>query len=286
MAQALALLAAVAFALGTTLQQRGTLQTHAEEGDPRFLVEILREPVWIVGALLQAAGWILQAVALDRGSFVTVQALSTLSLVFALPLGVWLTDQHVNRWSVIGAVTALVGIVVFVAVAQTSGGSDQPSARTWWTAGLITIAASLVLVGYGRRQRGATAAAVLSTAAGLSFAFQAAVTKVFVTIAGDGLGAILSSWTPYVLIASALAGFVLQQSALKTGYLAPAMAASNASTLVMSVALGVIVFDETLHRTEHGLLPALLGLVAAVVGVVILAVKQPEPTPQQAAPRS
>src|SRR5262245_49762831 len=229
MAQTLALLAAVAFALGTTLQQRGALQTHAEEGDPRFLVEILREPVWIVGALLQAAGWILQAVALDHGSFVTVQALSTLSLVFALPLGVWLTEQRVNRWSVIGDVTALVGIVVFVAVSQTSGGSEQPSARTWWTAGLITVAVSLVLVGYGRRQRGAAAAAVLSTAAGLSFAFQAAVTKVFVTIVGDGLGAILSSWTPYVLIASAVAGFVLQQSALKTGYLAPSMAASNAS---------------------------------------------------------
>ncbi len=33
----LALLSAFSFALGTVLQQRGTLQTTAEEGDPRFL---------------------------------------------------------------------------------------------------------------------------------------------------------------------------------------------------------------------------------------------------------
>ena len=45
MAETLALLAALSFALGTTLQQRGTLATDAAEADPRFLVQIVREPV-------------------------------------------------------------------------------------------------------------------------------------------------------------------------------------------------------------------------------------------------
>jgi hypothetical protein len=64
---ALALMAAVAFATGTVLQQRGTLRAPAGEDDPRFLVQILREPVWFAGALLQAAGWVLQAAALVAG---------------------------------------------------------------------------------------------------------------------------------------------------------------------------------------------------------------------------
>jgi hypothetical protein len=42
---------------------------------------------------------------------------------------------------------------------------------------------------------------------------------------GYGLGAILTSWTAYALIVSALAGFTLQLSELKTVFLAPAMAA-------------------------------------------------------------
>jgi drug/metabolite transporter (DMT)-like permease len=286
MAETLAILAALSFALGTTLQQRGTLQTRAEEGDPRFLLEILHEPVWLLGALIQAVGWFLQAVALDQGSLVAVQALCTLSLVFALPLGVWLTDQTVSRWSVIGAVTATVGIVVFVAVAQTSGGTDQPSSSSWWTAALVIAAVTIVLSGFARRTRGASSASLYATAAGLGFAFQAAVTKVFVTVVGDGLGPILSSWTTYALIASALVGFALQQSALKTGFLAPAMAASNASTLVVSVMLGVTVFDETIHRTSSGHAPALIGLVGAVVGVIILAVAQPQSETSPAAQQS
>jgi hypothetical protein len=71
------------------------------------------------------------------------------------------------------------------------------------------------------RRLGAAAAALFATAAGLGFAFQAAVTKVFVTQLGYELGAILSTWTTYALIVSALAGFALQQSALKTGFLLP-----------------------------------------------------------------
>jgi hypothetical protein len=52
----LALLAAVSFAAGTVLQQKGTLQAPAGAEDSSFLVQILREPVWLAGASLQAAG--------------------------------------------------------------------------------------------------------------------------------------------------------------------------------------------------------------------------------------
>jgi hypothetical protein len=62
----------------------------------------------------------------------------------------------------------------------------------------------------------------------VAYAFQAAVTKEFVSLLGGGLVAILTSWTIYALVGSALVGFVFQQSALKTGVLAPAMASSNA----------------------------------------------------------
>src|ERR1700710_1973499 len=84
----LAVVAALAFAFGTVLQQRGTLDTKAAEGDPRFLSEVIRKPVWLLGAALQAVGWVVQAVALDKGSLIVVQSLCALSLVFALPIGV------------------------------------------------------------------------------------------------------------------------------------------------------------------------------------------------------
>jgi drug/metabolite transporter (DMT)-like permease len=265
----LALLAALAFALGTTLQQRGTLETSAQEGDPHFLLEILHKPVWLLGGGLQVCGWVLQAVALDKGSLMAVQAICTLSLVFALPLGARLTGQHVGRRSIVGASCALVGIVGFLAFGQPASGTTQPDPATFAWA-LIIVGALLLIAWFARRRTGPTAAALFATSAGICFGLQAAVTKVFVTQVGSGLETILTTPTTYVLIVSALAGFGLQQSALKTGFLAPAMAASNASTLATSVLLGAVLFDETISGSGH-LAGAVLALALAVFGVVVLA---------------
>ena len=100
---------------------------------------------------------------------------------------------------------------------------------------------------------------------------QTAVTKTFVTEVGGGALALLADWSIYVLIASAVIGFVLQQSALKTGVLAPAMASSNAVSLFGGVLLGGLVYGETLGHGNHRLAPAIIGLAAAVVGIVLLA---------------
>ena len=62
---------------------------------------------------------------------------------------------------------------------------------------------------------------------------------------GHGVAALLGNWTTYVLIVSAIAGFVIQQSALRTDVLAPALASSNAVTLFASVVFGLTVFGET-----------------------------------------
>jgi drug/metabolite transporter (DMT)-like permease len=279
-ASTLALLAALSFALGSVLQQKGTLQTSAAEGDPRFLAEILRKPVWLFGGLFQVFGWIFQALALDRGSLAMVQSLCALSLVFALPLGARLTNQVIGRRSIVGACITLLGIILFVAVGQPQGGTSQPEEGAWMTAVFIISGFIVLLAGIAYRRRGALAAVLFATGAGLSYAFQAAVTKVFMTQIGYGIGVLLTSWTTYALILSAIVGFVLQQSALKTGFLAPAMAAVNASTLAMSILLGVTIFQETVSNGQGRLSPALIGLALSVIGVALLA--SPEPKRKEA----
>jgi multidrug transporter EmrE-like cation transporter len=116
------------------------------------------------------------------------------------------------------------------------------------------------------------------------------VTKDFVTEIGGGVVALLADWSVYVLIASAVTGFVLQQSALKTGVLAPAMASSNAVTLFAGVILGAVVYGETLSHGGGHVAPAVIGLALAVAGVVLLARAQgpaaAEPAPGHGVPRS
>ncbi len=267
----LALLGAFAFALGTVLQQKGAMESPAGENDPRFLIEVLKRPIWLMGGGLQAAGWILQAAALDRGSLVVVQSITSTSLVIALPLGAHFTNQQISRRVVGGAVAIMIGIVLFIAVGSTEKGISHPSATAWWSAGIGAAVVIGLLAWLGFARSGAVRAMLLGSAAGVGFALQATVTKEFTTTLGNGLGALLAGWEIYVLIASAIVGLVLQQSALKTGVLAPAMASSNAVTLFASILFGVTVFNERLAKGDGRLLPAAIGLGVALVGIVLLA---------------
>jgi drug/metabolite transporter (DMT)-like permease len=277
--EALAIVAALSFALGSVLQQKGAIETEAAEDDPRFLIQILHRPIWLAGAISQAVGWVLQAAALDRASLMVVQALSALSLVMALPLGMWLTHQNIGRRELTGALLTLAGIVFFLSAGQPQGGTTQASATAWWTSCLVILAIALTLTGVGIRFNGAAKALTLGSAAGLAFGLQAAVTKTFVSEIGSGVLALLTSWPVYVLIISALAGFVLQQSALKTGVLAPALASSNSVSLFASVVLGIALFGETLSKSGGANVgSAYIGLAIAIGGIAILAGAEPPST--------
>lgn len=278
------LLAAAAFALGTVLQQKGTLETPAGDGDPRFLIQILHRPVWLVGGGLQAAGWVLQAAALHGGSLVVVQSLTATSLVIALPLGARITHQRIDRRTAVAALATLVGIVLFLSVGSPQGGTSHPSAGAWWSACFAAAVIVVVLALVGRGRSLGARALFFGSAAGVGYALQATVTKEFTTTLGHGLGPVLSSWTIYVLILSAVVGLFLQQSALKTGALAPAMASSNAVTLFASVLFGVSVFNERLSNGNTRLGPAILGLVLALVGISLLASTEPPEPPEPAQP--
>ena len=272
MGELLAVFAAVAFAFGSVLQQRGTLATDAADDDPRFLLQAVRQPVWILGAGAQGAGWVLQAMALDRAALVVVQSISALSLVIALPLGVWLTRQRIGPREMAGAALTLTGILFFLSAGQPQGGSSAANAAKWWTAGLVTLVLVLVLAFVGMRFQGAAKALTLGTAAGLGLGLQAAVTKTFVTVIGHGVLALLTTWSTYVLIVSAVGGFILLQTALKTGVLAPAMASSNSVTLFSSVILGITVYGERLSGSGGAHTGStIVGLLVAIVGIALLA---------------
>ena len=66
-------------------------------GDARGLVALLANGVWLLGLVAQGVGILLQAAALDRGRVAIIQPLLVTSVVWALPLGHFLTHQTVTR---------------------------------------------------------------------------------------------------------------------------------------------------------------------------------------------
>jgi hypothetical protein len=267
----LSLLAAASFALGIVFQQRGTMETEAGEGDLRFLAQVFRQPIWFIGALLSALGWVLQTAALKDGQLVVVQGLVTLSLVMTVPFGAWFNHQKVDHKEFTAAITTVVGLLMFLVVGKPSGGIDQPAAGKWWAAAAIAVVAVGIMGWLGLRRHGPPAAAMLGCAAGVAFGFQASVSKMFANELGGGLAALLSSWSTWALVASALIGFAMQQSALKVGALAAAVAATNSATLLVSVVLGVVLFEEKLGTGGTHRVFALIGLVLTIGGIGTLA---------------
>jgi drug/metabolite transporter (DMT)-like permease len=271
----LALSAAAAFALGTVLQQKGNLEDagggRQGAGDLRLLAQLLTRPMWLLGGLVTAVGAVLNAVALHLGTLAGVQALTTLSLVIALPFGAWLTDQRITRTVVLGALAVVVGIVLFVTVGSPQPGTTTPSSADWWSAGLISGVLTGILASAGTRQRGGMQALLFGAGAGLGFGLASALTKQFTDLVGNGLPALLGSWELWALLGAGLVGLVLGQSALRTGALAPAMAATNAATLLSSVTLGITVFGERLQHGSGRLVLVTVALAVVLVGVLLLA---------------
>ncbi len=266
----LALVAACAFALGNAMQQRGALRTSAPGESSRFLVQLFRHPVWVLGGALQIGGFVAQVVALAVGSLLVVQAIVVSSFVIAMPCGAWLTDQRLGRREVLGALTTVAGLVLFLLGGHPTRGTNHVAAMGWVVC-LVLCAVALASLDIASRRVGpAPAAAVLGVAAGIAFGLQGGQVKALAHVGGGIIG-ILTSWQLYALAAVGIVGFVYQQRGLKAGVLAPNLAASNVATLLTSVAVGVVLFAETLGRGAVGLALSIPGLVLMAGGILALA---------------
>ena len=63
------------------------------------------------GALL--VGYVVQAIALDDGRLAIIQPLLVSTVVFALPLGYFLTAQEVGLRQIVGAAVVVLGLAIY-----------------------------------------------------------------------------------------------------------------------------------------------------------------------------
>jgi drug/metabolite transporter (DMT)-like permease len=272
MAVALALAAALLFALGTVLQQRVAATASGEEAmRAGFLVRLARRPQWLAGIAADAGGFVCQAAALGVGRIVVVQPLLATSVVFALPLGAWIGDQQVGRREWLAALLVTGGLAIFLVVGDPRGGRDDATAAGWLTAGaaIAAGAGALTLAAAGRPP--ALRAALLGSATGLLFGLSAALTKATVERLGGGVLDVVADWHVYALIIVGYASMTLAQASLQAGPLAPAVATQMVLDPVVSLLLGILAFGERLHETAAGAIAALAALAVMLGGLVVLA---------------
>jgi drug/metabolite transporter (DMT)-like permease len=267
----LALISALLFALGTVLQQKAGIDTPASATSSGLLVRMARRPLWLAGIASDTAGFIAQAAALRLGQLAVVQPLLVVSVVFALPLGARLSHQRVGRLEAAAAALVVVALIGFLAIANPSGGRSEAPLSQWVIAGIACAAACAPLSLLGRHGPPARRAALLGAAAGVLFALTAALTKSVVDELHLGVVHVIASWEPYALAGAGYVSMTLNQMALNTRALAATIASSTALDPIVSVALGLTLFDEHLHASSLQAAGAFVALAAALVGVAVLA---------------
>jgi drug/metabolite transporter (DMT)-like permease len=261
---ALALVSALLFALGATLQSRAVVR------EPRTLFGVLRRRLWLSGLAADGAGVAAQAAALALGPLALVQPLSALTLVFALPLAAVIEHRRPARGQTFAALVVTAGLGAFVLVAAPAGGTGNISPAAWAVvlgacaagAGLLTLAAW--------RRGPAARAVLLGSAAGVALALSAALIKATVARLDHGITAVIVDWHLWALVAVAIVAASLAQASMAADRLGPALAAQLAVDPIVAVLLGVLAFGDHLDGRlvgRLGSLAGLAGLAATMAGV-------------------
>ncbi|UQX11703.1 DMT family transporter [Candidatus Mycobacterium methanotrophicum] len=258
----LALSSALCIAMGDVLQQRAAHRiADRSVGHIGLFLSLLGNQRWWYGALLLATSIALQAAALGQGSVLLVQALLTLSLLFALPLNARLSHRTISSGEWIWASLLTAAVIVVVVVGSPQAGRSSASLHTWAAVAIVLGPLLVACVVAGEIRGGAVAAVLFAFVSGSLWGVFAVLTKEVVARLGGGWSAVMQSPELYACVLAAVGGVVWSQSAFRAGPLTASLPALQMSQPVVAVVLGVVVLGETLNTSRAGM----IALEAAVV---------------------
>jgi drug/metabolite transporter (DMT)-like permease len=267
------LVAAVLLGVGFVLQQYAA----AQEPESRFLhlrilTDLLRKPRWLLGIGCMVAGYLFAAWSIGHLELTLVEPLLTTYLVWALILAVPLSKQPVRATEVVGAIILCGGVTLLsVSRSITPIGLSVGSFSQWYAAAIIAgVAFICVLIGH--RRTGQVRATLTGLAAGLVFGIQDALTRQTLEILqGNSFAAVFSAWAPYALVGAGIVGIWLMQNAFSAAPLHASLPAIAAGEPIAGIALGIVVFGDSIQITPGMLAIQAGGIAALIIGVVAVA---------------
>jgi hypothetical protein len=250
---------------------RGPDAPHLHFGSIRdFALGTVRHPLWVAGIAADAAGLTLQVVALHLGALSVVQPLLLSGLVFAILLRGAVARRLLFRqacWALV--IAASLGGFLLVS----SGGKGSALSEVDTVPAVICTLCGIALVvaatSLSARVRTLSArAGLMGIAAGTIYAATAALIKSLTHVAVQGFVPFVSSWQLYALVITGAVGLVVAQIAFRSGPMSAGLPIASTVDPVMSIVIGVAVYDEKLRLGPgHGSLLVMLLLVLCAANV-------------------
>ncbi|MEU9180673.1 hypothetical protein AB0C90_28195 [Streptomyces sp. NPDC048550] len=273
-----ALGAAVCFGTASVLQAMAARAVEPGTGsgvDTALLLRAARQWRYLLGLGLDAAGFVLQIVALKHIPIYTVGAALAASLAVTAVVSAWLLHVRLSgaEWGAVGVVCA--GLAM---LGLASGEEGSGTGSFALQLGLLVVAGLVLLVGAvagGLPDR--SRALVLGLAAGTGFG----VVEVAVRLIDDISIRSLTNPALYALLLGGGAAFLLLTSALQRGSVTTATAGMVIGETIGPAVVGVVWLGD---RTREGLTwLAVLGFAVSVAGALLLT-RFGEPPDPEAAP--
>jgi hypothetical protein len=264
----LGLASAVLFAVGSAMEQSTTkLEKPSRTLDPRLILHLLRRPRWVLGLVPTAGGVVLQALALRTGALALIEPLLLAGVFLAVPLSAAFSRQRPQRRDFVVVALGVVGLAAFLAAADPQSGVSEAPTVAWWpvlVAVPVLFAACLLLAW---RLTDASRGIVLGIGTGLLYGFDVSLLKTIMVQLSGGVGVVFANWHVYALMVGGLVALILNQNAFQNGRIAAPLTTIVLVDPIVSVLIGVTVYQETLSL--HGARLA-VGVCAAVLIVTAL----------------
>jgi drug/metabolite transporter (DMT)-like permease len=267
------LVAAMLTGSGFVLQQHAAQQVpDAEFLHPGLITRLVRNRRWLVGIVVMAVGYLLQAWTLGHLTLSVTEPLLTTNLIFALLLAVPLSGQALRKTEIIGAVLLTAGVAALSLTRTVKAPSESFGSSKYWPAAAAIALIAVFLVQLGRKRSRGVRAALTGIAAGLMLGVADAFTRRTVQII-DGRHPLnlLVHWPGYATIAASIIGLWLMQNAFNAAPLHKSLPAVTAAEPTAGIVLGVVVFGDKVHISPLLAAVQLAGVVALVLGVILVA---------------
>lgn len=286
------LVAALFFGIQSVLDQRSTKRVKSERAlSPAILLDLVKQPLWLMAIVANLVAFALQVVALSFGSLAVVQPLLVLDLVFAVLIGrsVWWDPSMVppgtRRWDPVllaGVGAATLGVAGFLAIGRPTSGHPQIGFNV-----LLPLVVGLVVVVGGclavSARNESLRPLALALATGVNYGVAAFAVKLVTTEFGAGPERVFTNWPIYILAVTGPAGFILNQDAFQSGrFLAPVQAIITTADPIISIGLSVLWLDARLSSGPAAVAGEVISLLVMTAGIVITARHTQQPARRNA----
>ncbi|MCU7722954.1 DMT family transporter [Actinoplanes sp. KI2] len=256
-AVALSVLSAASYAGAAVAQERLAWNRHRGLGR------------WAVALVLTAGGVSLHVLALNFGTLAVVQALGTLTLLFALPISALRYRARIGLPAWIDAALTVAGLALILSLSVEStepallaeDAGRYVSFLTLAGVGVLTTAAAIT---HSARWR----AMLLATAAGVAFGISSVLCKALLTaFLEHGVRAVSVFLTGMVVLLSA-GGYLLGQLSYRGAGLATPLATVSVANPIVAAIAGILLFDESFRFGAAGRVVVAVAAVVMTLGVI------------------